>query len=279
MTESSIDVITPTTSELKGNSRLIVLLGSPEGTRNTSKKLSTYPDVERLRRGLFIVHGYSEKHAATLDSQPSISLIKTREIPSFREKVEDEYPNRVYTIVSFSFKDPTAKQKKRVERLIRKTTAIRLRPGVIIFPLFRAKDRRRIIGTEEDRVLIDSREFSRSVHEIGGTTIRWSRLKVTNSSGSHHVKQAIENTFSRDLHALEDKIRSLREQSRDSDISIKRLKKNYGQLSRSFRELKTKWLLAKKLWSYDAEKPLKRIYNILINTRRMILTEEARRAD
>ena len=277
MTESSVDVITPITSELKGDSRLIVLLGSPEGIKNTSRKLAAYPGVEKLRRGLFIIHGYSENHANALDTQSVISFIRTREIPSLRKKVEDVSPNRVYTIVSFSFKNPTAQQKKRVERLIRKTTGVRLRPGVILFPLFRAKERRRILGSEDERVLIDSQEFSKLIREIGGNSVRWTRLKIKNSNGSNQVKQAVENTFDRDLRGLEDKIRSLRGQSKDTSIPIRQLKKKYGLLSRSFRELKTKWLLAKKLWFYDAEKALRRTYNILINTRRMITSEESRR--
>ncbi|MHA2423592.1 MAG: hypothetical protein ACXAEF_02320 [Candidatus Thorarchaeota archaeon] len=277
MTESNVDVITPITSELKRDSRLVVLLGSPEVTRTTSKKLSACPDVERIGRGLYIVHGYSENHSNAIQSQSLISFIKTKEIPNFRKKEEDVHSNRAFVIVSFSFKNPTAQQKKRVERLIRKSTGVRLRPGVILFPLFRAKERRRIIGTEENRILIDSKEFSRLVREVGGNSIRWSRLKIKNLNGSNHVRNAIENTFIRDLRALEDKIRNLREQSKDTAITLSQLKKNYGLLSRSFRELKTKWLLAKKLWFYDAEKALKRIYNILINTRRIISFEETRR--
>ncbi len=253
------------------------MLGSPEGIKNTSRKLTACPGVEKLRRGLFVVHGFSENHIRALDTQSVISFIKTREIPSLRKKVEDVYSSRVYTIVSFSFKNPTAQQKKRVERLIRRTIGVRLRPGVILFPLFRTKERRRILGSEDERVLVDSQEFSKLIREIGGNSLRWTRLKIKNSNGSNQVKQAVENTFERDIRALEDKIRSLRGQSKDTSIPIRQLKKKYGLLSRSFRELKTKWLLAKKLWFYDVEKALRRTYNILINTRRMITSEETRR--
>jgi hypothetical protein len=274
MTESSVDVIIPRASELKGDSRLVVLLGSPEGIGNTSKKLSKNSSVEKLRRGLFIVRGYSENHAKILEFQPLISFIKTREIPHSRNKTEDVYSSRVFSIVSFTYKNPTAQQKKRVERLIRKTTGVRIRPGVILFPLFRSKERRRIIGSEESRSLIDSREFSRLIREIGGNSTRWTRLKIVNSEDSRHVRQAVENTFSRDLHALEEKILKLREQSKDASIPIQQLKRSYTLQSRGFRELKTKWMLAKKLWFYDSEKDLKRIYNKLVNTRRVISSVE-----
>jgi hypothetical protein len=280
MTESDVDVIAPVASELKGNSRLVVLLGSPEGTKRPSKKFSTFTGVKKIRKGLFIVREYSEQHAKILDDQPMISFTKTKEIPVSRKKVADVYSKRAYTVVSFSFKNPTAQQKKRVERLIRKTTGVRLRPGVILFPLFRSKERRRIIGSDDDdRVLIDSKEFNKQIRELGGNSIRWSRLKIKNPSGGSHVQEAVEHTLVRDLSALEEKIRKLRVRSKDDTIPIRQLKKNYTMLSHNFRELKTKWMLAKKLWFYDAKKELKRTYNMLISTRRIITLEEARRFD
>ncbi|MFW9805104.1 MAG: hypothetical protein ACFFFK_00055 [Candidatus Thorarchaeota archaeon] len=277
MTESDVDVMASATSELKGNSRLIVLLGSPEGITATTKKLRMLPDVEKIRKGLFIVHNYSENHDKALQSQPLLSFIKTKEIPSRRKNADNTQSSRVFTIASFSFKNPTAQQKKRVERLIRKTTGVRLRPGVILFPLLRSKERRRIIGTEEQQVLIDSKEFTSLISKFGGYSNRWSRLKITNSEAITHVNHAVENTFMRDIQSLEEKIRDLRERSKDPTISVRRLKKNYMIQSRSFRELKTKWMLAKKLWLYDAEKILKRTYNMLIGVRRAITLEEARR--
>ena len=277
MTESGVDVIVPVISELKGDSRLVVLLGSPEGVKRTSMNLSVYNGVQKIRRGLFIIHGYSESHAKIINLQPAISFIKTKEIPSIRTSTEEVYLNRVFTIVSFSFKKPTAQQKKRVERLIRKTTAIRLRPGVVIFPLLRSKERRRFLGSEDERVLLDSTEFNRLIREAGSDTTRWSRLKITNLDGENHITHAIEQTLFRDLNALEEKTRALRERCRDSAIPIKQLKREYTIQSHRFRELKSKWMLAKKLWLYDAEKALRRTYNILLNTRRVIISEETRR--
>lgn len=277
MTESDVDVIVPVISELKGDSRLVVLLGSMEGAKSASKKLSAYNGVEKIRRGLLIIHGYSETHAKILNLQPAISFIKTKEIPSIRKSSEEAYSNRVFTIVSFSFKNPTAQQKKRVERLIRKTTGIRLRSGVVIFPLLRSKERRRILGSEDERVLLDSTEFNRLVREVGSNTTRWSRLKIINMDGENHIRHAIEQTLFRDLHTLEEKTRALREQCKDSAVTIKQLKREYTIQSRRFRELKSKWMLAKKLWLYDAEKVLRRTYNILLNTRRAIISEETRR--
>ena len=153
MTEVSVNEILQAESELKGDSRLVILLGSPEGIKGISKKLSALEGVIRIRKGSFIIHGFSEIHEAILESQKRVSFIKTREIPTVRTKLEDPYTERAYSLVSFSYNNPTAQQKKYVERLLRKTTGIRLRPGVILFPLLRLKEQRRILGSEEERVL------------------------------------------------------------------------------------------------------------------------------
>lgn len=278
MTEVSVNEILQAESELKGDSRLVILLGSPEGIKGISKKLSALEGVIRIRKGSFIIHGFSEIHEAILESQKRVSFIKTREIPTVRTKLEDPYTERAYSLVSFSYNNPTAQQKKYVERLLRKTTGIRLRPGVILFPLLRSKEQRRILGSEDERVLIDSIDFSKMIRENGGKALRWSRLKIINCEGSSHVRHAVERTLHTDLSALEEKIRSLREHCKDPATPIGKLKKNYTVLSRNFRRLKTKWMLAKKLWFYDSEKALKRTYNMLISTRRAISTEETMRA-
>ena len=278
MTESDVDVIAPVISELKGHSRLIALLGSPEGIKGTSKKLRVLNGVKKIRRGLFLATEFNSNHNDALQSTPHISFSKTREIPSIRRKSDDVFMDRAYTLVSFSFKNPTAKQKKRVERLLRKTTGIRLRPGVILFPLLRSRESNRILGHLDERELFDSIGFSREIHETGGDAIRWSRLKVSSIGGGHLVKRAIEQTHHRDMDALEENIRTLRERTKDPTVSIRKLKKNYTIQSRRFQELKTKWKIAKRLWLYDSESSLKRTYNMLISARRGIITEELRRS-
>lgn len=278
MTEASVDGILAAQSELKSDSKLVILLGAPEGLKVVSKKLSNLQGVLRIKRGLFIVQEYSESHDATLQQQLFVSFSKTKEIPTVREKMKDSYSNSVYSLVSFSFKNPTAQQKKRVERLVRKTTGIRLRPGVILFPLLRSKERRRIIGNEDEKVLIDSSEFSKIVRSIGSNTFRWSRLKIDNFDGTKHISDAVEQTFNRDLDSMQVKIHKLREQLNSSNAVVGQLKKNYSILSRSFKEIKIKWLIARTLWFFDAEKALKRTYNMLISTRRAISSLETKQS-
>ncbi|MFW9792780.1 MAG: hypothetical protein ACFFEE_00640 [Candidatus Thorarchaeota archaeon] len=277
MTEASLDELSLIVSELKSNSRLVVMLGSPEGIKSTSRQFSALHGVVKIRRGIFIVQGFSDVHKLILESQRVISFVKTREIPSLRGKSEEGYSNRVYTVVAFSFRNATAQQKKYVERLMRKTTAMRLRPGVALFPILKSKDRRRILIVDDKRLLVESAEFNRLIRENGGSSLRWSRLRTVNLNGDPLIKKAIEQTLSRDLGTLEERIRSLRKRCENPTIAVSQLKKKYTVLSRSFRELKNKWLLSKKLWNYDAEKNLKRTYNMLLSTRRKISSEETRR--
>jgi hypothetical protein len=170
MTEASVDDVTTIVPELKINSRLVVLIGASEGIKTVSRKIASFQGVTRVRRGLFIIQGYSETHDKILQPQSFVSFNKTREIPSMREKEKDRHPDRVYSLVSFGFANPTAQQKKRVERLVRKTNGIRLRPGVILFPLLRSKEQRRILGSQDERKLLDSIEFAKLVRKIGSNT-------------------------------------------------------------------------------------------------------------
>ncbi len=278
MTEASVDDVTTIIPELKIDSRLVVLIGSTEGIKTVSRKITSFQGVTRVRRGLFIIQGYSDTHDEILQLQSFASFSKTREIPSLREQEKDGQSYRVYSLVSFGFANPTVQQKKRVERLVRKTNGIRLRPGVILFPLLRSKEQRRIMGSEDERELLNSIEFTKLVRKIGGTTFRWSRLKIANLDGASQIRAAVERTITRDLTTMEEKILKLRGKLKDPSMTIRQLKKNYSLLSRSFQELRTKWMHAKKLWFFDAEKALKRTYNMLITTRRAIISVENERS-
>ncbi len=277
MTEASEGRVSPYEFQLRSDSRILVIIGSSKRLKSASKGLSSLEGVTRIRRGLFIVQNHSESHDGFLQSQPSVSFTKTRVIPTVRERRTNTYSDWTYSLVSFSYNSPTAQQKKYVERLIRRTTGIRLRPGVILFPLLRSKERRRMFNPDGEKKLIDSIDFVKLVRLNGGKAMRWSRLRTTNHDDTY-IKQALQLTCFRDLRALEERIKKLREKSKDSDVSLVQLKKNYSLLASGFQELKIKWMIARKIWLYDFEKPLKRTYNMLVNTRRTIQSLETKRA-
>ena len=274
------DVITnenndQTLPELRSASRLVVLLGSSEGIKDQSKKLLRYTAVLKVRRGVLIVTSLSSAIETEIQAVKQISFVKTREIPSSREKSDDFYFKRVFSIVAFSLKNPTAKQKKRIERLVKNSIGVRLRPGVILFPLFRSKEQKRLMQSNGENPLLDSIRFKQKLMEIGANTFRWSRLRLVNQGDSPLITQYLEVNLTRDLLAIETKIQSLRELNKNPEIPLKQLKRNYTLISGRFKETKLKWMQAKKLWSYDAEKKLKRTYNLLIGTRRAIIERES----
>ena len=275
MSEARIEGINQTTPELKSDSRIVVLLGSREGIKESSRRLSKCTGVQKVRRGMFIISGYSSIHATEIQTLERISLVKSREIPSIRVRTDDIYFNRAFSIVAFSLKSPTAKQKKRIERLVKKSIGIRIRPGVILFPLFRSKEQKRLSTSDDEKPLLDSIRFKQLLSEMGANTFRWSRLRMVNQEDSTLFATTLERNLTKDLLAIETKIRALRDLNKNPEISIKLLKKRYTVLSGRFRETKTKWMLARKLWSYDAEKQLRRVYNLMIGTRRAIIERES----
>jgi len=275
MSEINIEGFSESVPELRSDSRLVVLLGSPEGIKDPSKKLSKYAGVQKIRRGLFIISGYSSIHTAEIQTLERILFIKSREIPSIKTRTDDIYFTRAFSIVAFSLKNPTAKQKKRIERLVKKCVGIRLRPGVILFPLLRSKEQKRMVVSDDKKPLLDSIRFKQLLSEMGANTFRWSRLRLVNPESSSLILNHIEQNLIKDLHAIEIKIRVLRDLNQNPAVSMKQLKRKYTVLSGRFKDTKTKWMSARKLWSFDAEKQLKRTYNLLIGTRRAIIERES----
>ena len=253
---------------IKGQSRLVVILGDSNTVKESAKILATIGDVVRVSRGLFLIRGLDSKNHSILQALPAISFQRSLEIPSVNERGEDVSSKRVYAVVSYRFKNPTALQKKRVERLVRKSISIRLRPGVLLFPVLRAKEKRRLLESDDKNGLMESRKVSEELRDLGAEVSRWSRLRLI----EHQVKvhDAVVRTLTQDLDTLETMSKDLRTQAKSPEAEIKTLRKRYSILSRRYRELKVKWNFSRKLWNYDASKPLIRGYNHVISTRRIL---------
>ena len=256
--------------ELKGTSQLIVLLGSKEGIKGVSKKLRQYNDFVRVGKGLFIAGSNMGPYTDILQSIPTLSFIRTREIPRRKDRLDDPHAFRAYSIVTYNFNSPTAKQKKRVERLIRRSAGIRLRPGILLFPVLRSRERRRVLSEEKEHSLLDSKEFNHQLELMGASSMRWSRLKLVDPLDAAQIKEAIERTITRDLLSIESRLHKLRELSKNPQVPIDNLRERSAAALRRYRILKFKWTLAKTLWYYDAEKALKRVYNLGLSTKYLI---------
>jgi hypothetical protein len=256
--------------DLKGTSRLIILLGSKDGIKGISKKLGQYADLVRIGKGLFIASSTAGAYSDILQSLPTLSFIRTREIPGIKTRLDDPHAYRTYSIVSYRFNNPTAGQKKGVERLLRRSVGIRLRPGILLFPVLRAKERRKLLDYENGHSILDSKEFNSRLKSMGAYSMRWSRLRLVDPLDSTQIKEAIARTMNRDLSSIESKLHEIRELNKNPLTSTATLRKQSAAALRRYRRLKFKWTLAKTIWHYDTEKSLKRIYNLGLSTKYMI---------
>jgi hypothetical protein len=253
---------------MKGKSQLVVILGDAKIVKESVKKLKSLGEVVRVGRGAFLIHSHTPRNQSPLQDLPMIVFKKAREIPSVNERGEEAGSRRVYSIVSYRFRSPTATQKKRVERLVRKSSSIRLRPGVLLFPVLRSKERRRLLESDEKYVLMDSRKLSDELRGLGAEVFRWSRLKT--DSHLFEIQNAVARTLSHDFTSFETLAKDLRNQAKEPGAQSKILKKRYAILSKRYGELKFKWSHASKIWSHDATKLLTRGYNMMLSVRRLI---------
>lgn len=268
MSDTDVSDSTALATMMKGHSRLVVIFGDFQTVKESAKKLRALGDVVKVARGVFLIHGREVKDQSNLQYLPMMFFQKAREIPSVSERGEEAGSRRVYAVVAYRFKNPTATQKKRVERLVRKSNAIRLRPGVLLFPVLRSKDRRRLSESDEKNVLMDSRRISGELRSLGADVSRWSRLRLVGQPSE--VYDAVARTLSQDISSLETLVKDLRTRTKNPEAQIKDLKKRYYILSRRHRELRIKWSFASKMWNCDVTKMLTRSYNMMIAARRAI---------
>jgi hypothetical protein len=254
---------------MKGQSQLVIILGDAKIVKELARKLRSLGKIIRVGRGVvFLFHGQTSTENSPLQDLPMIAFKKAREIPSVKERGEEAGSRRVYSVVSYRFMNPTSSQKKRVERLVRRSSSIRLRPGVLLFPVLKSKERRRLLESDEKHVLMDSRKLSEELRGFGAEVFRWSRLKIDGHPSE--IQNAVARTLSHDFASFETLAKDLRNQAKEPGAQFKTLKKRYAILSKRYSELKFKWSRATKIWSYDTKKSLTRGYNMMLSVRRVI---------
>ena len=272
MSDTDVSDSTAIDVTMKGLSQLVIILGDAKIVKESAKKLRSLGKMVRVGRGAFLIHGHTSSEKSPLPDLPTIAFKKAREIPSLSERGEEASGRRVYSVVSYRFRNPSATQKKRVERLVRRSSSIRLRPGVLLFPVLRSKERRRLLESDEKYVLMDSRKLSEELRGLGAEVFRWSRLKIT--SHLTEIQNAVARTLSHDFTSFEKLAKDLRNQAKEPGAESKTLKKRYAILSKRYGELKFKWSHASKIWSYDTTKLLTRGYNMMLSVRRAIDSSE-----
>ncbi len=245
---------------------LIVILESGSTLRKTTNQITSINGIDQKTKSVFLLTKKIQSYSGLLEQFEKILFVKTREIPRLR----NDYDNSVFILLSYRIKNPTHQQKKKIERLARRSASIRLRPGVLLFPHLRAKDHRKFFDSGDKEMLMDSKKLSTVLEEMGANTTRYGHLKPHSELDGTRILAATQEMLSKDLSSLENRVHELREMVHDTLISKKQLKIRFTSLHSRYRELKTKWIKFRIFWGIDATKDMKKIYNLLLITRRSI---------
>ncbi len=254
----------------QGRPTIIVLLERSEGLREAARLLAQIQGMQRIARGVFQYNMSYTKLRTSRDLPKHVALRKTRSIPRVREAVGDASPARTYALVTYRFENPTAKQKKVVQRLRRRAPAVRLRPGVLLFPHIRAGESRKQFGVESERPPIGSLDFTRRLSELCAQVHRLTKLRLANPGDTMFVNEAIESTIASASEAMEERLRVLRGATKDEGIPTRKLRERYKEISRDFKDLKMTASVIRHVWGYDSGSRLRRVYDLLLGTRRAI---------
>ena len=247
---------------------LIVVLESGPNLRRARDQLSSIDGVEPLSKSIFSFTKKSQSLLADADDFNRIVFVKSREIP----RIRDAQTSTAYILLHYKIRNPSTQQKKKIERLIRHSLSIRLRPGVLLFPHLRSKDHRKLYGSGNETSLMDSKQLGINLTSLGAQVSRWAYLKPATEVDQMKIKMPIERMFLHNMERLESRSRELRDSLNDNEVSTKQLKKRFTRLASRYKEYKIKWTTISRIWGIEVKKSLKRIYNLLLNIRRTIKT-------
>ncbi|MDF1539738.1 MAG: hypothetical protein P1Q69_12630, partial [Candidatus Thorarchaeota archaeon] len=122
--------------------------------------------VQKVGAGLFIAQSNTQVLRESLGHIPQIRFRKARDIPKGDARKMKPFAERTYAIIHYSFKGVTPQQKKRVQRLFLQAPCIRLRPGIILFPYLRSRQRSRYYEMKDGTILMDSKTFAAETSKI-----------------------------------------------------------------------------------------------------------------
>ena len=260
--------------QVKGPFVLIIFPGLVADFREQFKTIIKMDGVGKVSKGVLVIQSNFQHLRQALSMTPHIALKRTREIPSVRDRSADATSNRTYTIVTYRFRNPSPQQKKKAQRLIRKSLCVRLRPGVLLFPYLRLKESKKQL--EEKRPLLDARSLCKELSDMGAEVHRWGRLKIMSLLSKKLVDEAIDKTLESELDCLISKLKALREYAKQSDDTTVKLKGRYGELAGRYQALKSRMKMIQQTWHRGGEWPLNGIYNLLLSTRKVIEANESR---
>lgn len=228
------------------------------------------PNVKRIGPGIVIAKKNNKTLQEALLQIPHIRFRKARDIPKGDGRKLKPFAEKTYAIIQYSFKGVSPQQKKKVQRLFVNTPCIRLRPGVILFPYLRARQKNRYYILKDGSTLMSSKEFAAEARKAGIKLLRWTKLKLANQAAEEIVEQAFRNNVQTDLEAIEAKLRLLIENIGNQEIETKQLRMQMATYGSRFSKTKLKLKVLKDIWEFDSDKELKRVYNVLLRARRKL---------
>ncbi len=253
-------------SALDQRGRLIIL----PRTVDARVALSKLADVKKVGSGVYITTRRRKALVDILENTPHIRFRRAREIPKGDSRKKAPFTDRIYTVVLYSFEKPTPQQKKTLQRLILKTPCIKLRPGVLLLPHLRAKEKARYYSSHGGVELLDSNSFANETVALGAKVRRWTRLRLINQQGEELIQQAYSAMVAQEVTSIDLKLKSIVGELKNSTSDLKKLKSEYTVVSRKLKRLRHRHKILHALWQYEAEKELKRIYNSMLKVRRAI---------
>ncbi len=256
-----------TEDRLSGSSVLVVVIGDDKEFRRGARKTKA---IRRLTRGIYRVPVQNKKVREYVQRFRHLTLKRAREIPRVKETDPELYRRRTYVLMSYSFVEPTAQQKKKTQRLLNRSAYIRIRKGAVLLPHLRSKDIARFYQTEKGRGVLTPKEFAGSMKDIGAKVSRWSRVRAIGPKSDREIEIALDATISSQLSSLESRILDLQDTIKDDTVPLKKLKSRYSELMARVREARGVFALIREIWKRDDSKHLRRSYNRLLRCRKAI---------
>ena len=245
---------------------LIILLDEGQ----SGKTIPRLNGLTRVGRSVFRYEFEYSKLLSEIELPKHLAFRKGRAIPKVRELRSSASDEKTYSIVSYRFRNPSAQQKKKVQRLRLRSPSAKLRPGLLLFPHFRTGDGKKIFEISSKRPPLSSKDFAAQLTSMGAEVNRWTRMRPINSEATDSIQESITVTVQKDLASLEKRVLALRDAVKTESIPVAKMKERYSETRRLFEDIRTASLIVKQAWSVNYDSQLQRIYNLLLGIRRRI---------
>ncbi len=253
-------------SVLNGRSVLVVIT-VPERDFRTS--IREREGIQRLASGLYLITTTDEKVKSIVTRTSHVTFRRSRRISRVREYTSESGDVPTYTVVAYRFRHPSTQQKKTAERLVLRTPAVRLRPGVLLFPHLRVKDMNRYYSSSSIR-LLSPKEFVEAVSRTGADVTRWSRLRIIGSSATNGVDTALDRMIHREGSLLRRRIRQIRLAIDQPETPTQKIRTRLSELSARLRLRWARLAVIEAVWHYNTQRIITSEYNMLLRLRRLL---------